>query len=301
MNTNGQRHLSVIGAPTSVGAYGPGQEKAPAAFRRHGLLPALETVGWHVTDRGDQPITEWRKDPVNPGANNVDLVASIARGVADTVAEALADGHTALVLGGDCTIELGTVAGAIRDGSSVALAYIDLDADLKTPYTGDGVLDWMGVAHLLAVPGAQPQLTTLAAKEPMLKAADVRLFGVKNITDSEHAIIQERGIHLEKLDTVKDHLQQVADRTREWAASYDRLLVHVDIDVLDNEKFPIAEMTDLRGGLDLTALTELLTNLCANPNLAALTLAEINPAHAPDENHSFDQLIASLISALTGR
>ena len=58
-----------------------------------------------------------------------------------------------LVLGGDCTVELGTVAGAIRSGTTVGLAYIDLDADLNTPETGDGILDWMGVAHLLDVPG----------------------------------------------------------------------------------------------------------------------------------------------------
>lgn len=299
MKTSSQKKLSVIGAPSSAGAYGPGQEKAPAVFRKHGLLEALQDVGWHVTDRGDQPLVEWRKDPVHPGTNNVDLVANTARGVADAVAEALADGHTALVLGGDCTIELGTVAGATRDGSSVALAYIDLDADLKTPDTGDGVLDWMGVAHLLAVPGTQPELTTIGGQAPMLTAPTIRLLGVDNITESEKAIIEERGIHLEALSTVKEHPQQVAARTREWASGYDRLLVHLDSDVLDNERFPIAEMSDLRGGLNLASLAKLLTDLCANPNLAALTIAEVNPDHAPDEKRSFAQLITALTTAMT--
>lgn len=160
----GRRMLSVIGAPSSAGAYGAGQENTPGTFRNHGLLDALTLSGRHVIDRGDGPVVCWRRDEVHPEAANAGFVAHVARVLADSVAAAFADGHDVLVLGGDCTIELGTVTGALQDQSSVALAYIDLDSDLNTPATGDGILDWMGVAHILGAPGALPELASLAGQ-----------------------------------------------------------------------------------------------------------------------------------------
>src|SRR5687768_10984539 len=110
--------LTVIGAPSSAGAYAPGQEKAPAAFRRHGLLAALQSAGRHVRDAGDVTHFRWRPEAARPEAMNLAAVRNAAVAVASKVAEACSSGETALVLGGDCTIELGTVAGALRDGSS---------------------------------------------------------------------------------------------------------------------------------------------------------------------------------------
>jgi len=157
----------------------------------------------------------------------------VASELADTVAAAFADGHDILVLGGDCTIELGTVAGAIRDGARVGLAYVDLDSDLNVPGTGEGALDWMAVAHLLDIAGAHETLTSLAGRRPMLDVEAVRLFAVENVTTFERSVIDRLGLHVEPLADVVDDADAVAERTRAWAASYDRILVHVDNDVLD--------------------------------------------------------------------
>src|SRR5688572_9831784 len=115
------RTLCLVGAPSSAGAYAPGQEKAPAAFRRHGLVSALAQSGWRVEDRGDMPEYRWRLDPERPKAMNLGAVRRMASDVADNVDQALAGGAAVLVLGGDCTVELGTVAGALRDEDSVGL------------------------------------------------------------------------------------------------------------------------------------------------------------------------------------
>ena len=293
--------LSVMGAPSRVGAYGPGQENTPAAFREHDLLGALSRSGREVIDRGDGPIVAWQQDEEHPAAANASLVGGVARVLADSVAKSLSEGHDVLILGGDCSIELGTVSGALRDGSRVALAYIDLDSDLNTPATADGILDWMGVAHILGVPGTLPELASLAGHIPMLRAADVRLFGAKNITEPERDLIHEQGIHIEPLEAITGEPGNVLARTRDWAAEYDRLLIHVDFDVLDYERFPIAENTGIRGGLSLDALGHLITDLLTLPNFRALTLTEINREHAPDEQHSFTALIDMLTTALTLR
>jgi len=142
--------LDIIGAPSSAGAYAPGQERAPAAIRAAGLLASLAERGIAVLDRGDVPGFRWRVDRANPRAMNAEAAAGVARTVADRVAEGLAEGAAILVLGGDCTVELGTVAGASLNADDLGLIYIDLDTDLNTPDSvGDGALDWMGVAHLL--------------------------------------------------------------------------------------------------------------------------------------------------------
>lgn len=145
--------LHVIGAATSAGAYGPGQEQAPAAFRRHGLLAALKSAGRPVTDVGDVAHAVFRPDPDHPDRANVATVAEVCRAVARAVAAALDADGTALVLGGDCTIALGALAGALQGSESVGMVYIDADTDLNTPATGDGILDWMGAAHMLGLPG----------------------------------------------------------------------------------------------------------------------------------------------------
>ena len=300
MNDQGRvRPLSIIGAPSSAGAYGPGQERAPDTFRAHGLIEQLRASGLQVVDRGNGTSTNWRSDEDHPEAANVDLVAAVARELANSVATAFDDGHDILVLGGDCTVELGTVAGALRrPGSGVALVYIDLDADLNTPATGDGILDWMGVAHLLAVQGANEELSSLTGRRPMLQPHALRLMAAANITRPVQATIDELGIHVEPLDAVVDDPVGVEARTHAWARAYEHLLVHVDIDVLDYDKFPIAEHTGRRGGLDLGQLTTLLRGLCALPNWRALTVTEINPSHAPNESHSFHELIGMLADVL---
>ena len=233
-------------------------------------------------------------------ARNVSTVAAVAGELADTVAAAFADGHDILVLGGDCTIELGTVAGAIRDGARVGLAYVDLDSDLNVPGTGEGALDWMGVAHLLDVAGAHETLTSLAGRRPMLDVEAVRLFAVENVTTFERSVIDRLGLHVEPLADVVDDPDAVAERTRAWAASYDRILVHVDIDVLDYTKFPIAHEIRDSPGLELPQLARLLRDLHGLPNWSALTLSEVNPDHAPDERDSFGRLIEMLGDVLGG-
>jgi len=295
------RSLSIIGAPSSAGAYGPGPGRVPGVFREYGIVTALRESGIDVVDRGDGRTAPWQPDDDNPTARNADTVIAVATELADSVAASLGDDHDVLVLGGDCTVELGTVAGAMADGASVGLAYVDLDTDLNTPETGDGVLGWMGVAHLLDVPGALDGLVGLGRRRPMLDPSDVRVFAAENVTPAERAVVDRLKLQIEPLAAVVDEPSAVLDRTRAWAASYDRLLVHVDMDVLDYTKFPIGEEVRDIPGLELPQLTRLLRDLCGLDNWRALTVTQIDPDHARDEADSFRQLIGMLADALGAR
>jgi len=133
LNTEGNmsKSLVIIGAPSSAGAYAPGQEQAPAALRAAGLLELIAARGIQVEDRGDVPGFRWSADKEHPRAMNVNVAATVASAVAKRVAEVRAEDAAVLVLGGDCTVELGTVAGVLSHTESIGLIYVDLDTDLN--------------------------------------------------------------------------------------------------------------------------------------------------------------------------
>lgn len=293
------RTLSLVGAPSSAGAYAPGQEKAPAAFRRNGLVPALMEYGLHVNDRGDTPGFRWRPDHQRPKAMNLDAVQRTAAAVADKVGGALANGEAVLVLGGDCTVELGTVAGALRDEPSVGLIYIDFDVDLNSPATSDGALDWTGVAHLLDLPDTEAALSGLGPRRPMLSPADVLYFASENITPAENKAVDALRLERIGLAEVEEDPIGAARRAVDWGARHKRLLIHLDVDVLNFTDFPIAENTRRCDGLSFEALSAALAPLVAAPNWRALTITEVNPDHTPNEREAFGRLIAMLSEALS--
>ncbi len=298
------RRLEIVGAPSSAGAYAPGQERAPEAYRATGLHELLEQRGVAVTDRGDVPGFRWRPDPEQTRAMNVDAAAGVASAVADEVAESLSGGAAVLVLGGDCTVELGTVAGASRGTADVGLVYIDFDTDLNTPGSvDDGALDWMGVSHLLGLPGTVPGLAGVGPRSPMLRPEQVLLFANGSSTDFERQAIAELGIEEVPIAQVdSDPTGSARGVVDGWAGRFERLLVHVDADVLDFVDFPIAEETRRYRGLRFEQLGAVLRELVAAPNWTTLTICEVNPDHDPDGSsmRRLSQMLAKVLSNAQG-
>lgn len=294
--------LDIIGAPSSAGAYAPGQEQAPEAIRASGLLARLEELGIAVNDRGDVAGFRWRVDRAHPRAMNAEAAASVARAVADRVAEGLAEGAAILVLGGDCTVELGIVAGASADSEDLGLIYIDLDTDLNTPLSvDDGALDWMGVAHLLGLEDTVPILAGIGPRTPLLRPDQLLLFADDNSKAFERRIIDERGIEEVRLARVAaDPLGAARSVVERWAPRFGRLLVHVDVDVLDYVDFPIAENTRRNEGLSLSQLVAALREFVAAPNWAALTICEVNPHHAELDGSTLRRLSEAVADVLSG-
>jgi arginase len=111
------KKLGLIGVPTSMGAFAPGQEKGPGALRDAGFLGRLSRAGVEVVDHGDGGgVRRWRPDKGNCRAQNLTAVVDVASETASRVEDAHAVGHLPFVIGGDCTIELGTVAGLLPAG-----------------------------------------------------------------------------------------------------------------------------------------------------------------------------------------
>ena len=128
-----ERAWALIGVPSSAGAHHAGQERAPAALRKAGLVDRLRAAGLSVDDLGDLPESPFALDRDRPASRNLPAVVSVARQVADWVADVAGSGRLPLVVGGDCTITLGVIAGLRRRHPDVGLAYLDGDANLSTP------------------------------------------------------------------------------------------------------------------------------------------------------------------------
>jgi arginase len=205
-----------------------------------------------------------------------------------------------LVLGGDCTVELGTVAGAISRTESTGLIYIDLDTDLNTPEsTRDGALDWMGVAHLLGIDGTVPELVQLGSRIPLLHPHQILFFGNDNVEPFERRIIEEQGIAEVRLaEVIADPAGAAQSVVDGWARQFEQLLIHLDVDVLDYLDMPLAENTRRTEGLRFDQLMAALRPLLAAPNWVALTVTELNPDHTEQDGSTLRTFARALADAI---
>jgi arginase len=299
-----RERVAVIGAPSSAGAYSPGQEKAPAALREAGLIERLGQAGLTCFDLGDVPGFRWHPDPQRPRAQNLEAAVAAARAVAEAVAGEAANAFT-LVLGGDCTVGIGTVAGQLGSTDRLGLIYFDQHADMNVPSSVvDGALDWMGLAHMLALAGTAPELAGIGPRQPLLGDDQVVLFGVEmgRVTAWEREEIEERSLQVIDLEDVEADPRATATRARAaLEGSCERLAIHFDVDVLDFLDAPLAENVDRNGGLRLEAAIEALTIVLDSPKAGALTVTEVNPDHGDPEGATLRALADGLAAALAPR
>ena len=292
--------LTLIGAPTSAGAYSPGQEDGPAAMREQGIAEALRAAGLDVSDAGDVERFRWRPDPDSPRAANVAAVADRARQVAERVAAVPADSR-ALVLGGDCTVGVGTVAGLALRGGRPGLVYFDRHADLNVPEsTIDGALDWMGVAHMLDVEGCTAALASVGGARPLLEPARLAYLALGRVSDPEEAVIYARRLSSVPLEEAIASPEEAARAALQLVGDCDELAVHFDVDVLDFLDAPLAENTDRDPGVPLAAAGAILAVLLADARVSALTITELNPHHGAVDGSTIRRLVEAVAAAYAG-
>jgi arginase len=298
------KSIGLIGVPSSMGAFAPGQEKAPRALREAGLVQRLTRAGVAVVDYGDSTVRRWFPDPSRRAAQHLTVVAKVAEETAQRVSRAIEETQTPVVLGGDCTIELGTVAGFLRGNHRIGLIYFDLHPDLNVPdAVPDGALDWMGLAHLIGEEGTLPELYLTGSTAPMHRTDDVVLlgYGPEHTTTFESGVIDRRGIRAIPVDAVAAMPQQAATAALAALPSHvDHVLVHFDVDIIDFTDLPLSEERVRNQGLSFAQAIQVLGVLTADERFAALTVTEVNPDHGAEDGSTIEIFAAGLVNALSG-
>ena len=245
------RRVGLIGVPSSAGAHWPGQDKAPRVLREARLVERLESAGCTVVDRGDLPRVRFRPDRGHP--QNLATVIEVARSVAARVESALRDGETPVVIGGDCTIELGMLSGFLRAGEEPALLYFDGGPDLRTPADNPtGILDSMGVAHMIGEARVAEELARIGPRFPLMPDDQVVYFGYEPVVGEpfEAEIAERRGMARYPAEFVRSGPNDAATEALDYLEGRARrFVVHFDVDVIDFVDFPVADVPQIKAGL----------------------------------------------------
>jgi arginase len=298
------RQLRVIGAPSGAGACGVGQEQAPAALRAAGLIEVLAGVGFDVKDLGDSPVVPWRPDRARPRAQNLEAVVDVVQTTATRVADALRErDRTVLVLGGDCTVGIGTIAGIQAAIGAITVLYFDLHSDLNTPASApDGALDWMALGHMLAIEGSEPTLVAATERVPVLEPGQVLLFAqsLSHATRFERGEIERLGLARIALEDIRDDPEGAARQALESVATRsDRYAIHLDVDVVDFTDAPLSEHPSRNTGLKLDEMLAALKVVASGPGLVAITLTELNPHNAAADEGLLERFVPSFAGAIS--
>lgn len=299
-----KRVFGLLGVPSSAGAHWPGQEKGPAAMRAASLSSELANHGITVEDHGDLPRTRMVPDRGQP--QSVESVAQVARLVSERTRHILQAGQIPLVLGGDCTIELGVLSAFLQSGLDPGLMYIDGGVDLYTPLDNPtGILDSMGIAHMLGEPGTANALGRIGPRHPLMEASAIVLFG--------HGP-EPCDASLERVTAAKQRMTSFPATMVRGAASLSArqalsvleargqpFAVHFDVDVIDFVDAPLADVPLIKDGISFDDAFEALKIFVASDLFKSLTVTELNPDHGAEDGSTTRRFVKTLAETLAAR
>jgi arginase len=299
------RTIAIVGAPSAIGIrpYSTGERRhldlAPQALRELDLAPRLAAI-----DLGDVRPPAYR-DFLRPArrARNEPEVVAYSRALGDRVALATENHRFALVLGGDCSVVLGSLLGARRQvGGGIGLAYADAHADFATPdesHTGSAA----SMALALAVGRGRSPLAQLGGVAPLVDGADVALVGRRDVAESwyGHAALAASAIlDLPDAEVSRRGLAQTSASILERVTrpGLRGFWIHLDVDVID-PSFMAAVDSPLPGGPTPEDLVELLSPLVRHPAALGLDVSIYDPGLDPGGGSA--AVLVSVLERLLGR
>ncbi|NHK38912.1 arginase [Thermus thermophilus] len=285
--------VAVVGVPMDLGANRRGVDMGPSALRYARLLEQLEDLGYTVEDLGDVPVSLARASRRRGrGLAYLEEIRAAALALKERLA-ALPEGVFPIVLGGDHSLSMGSVAGAAR-GRRVGVVWVDAHADFNTPETSpSGNVHGMPLAVLSGL--GHPRLTEVfRAVDPK----DVVLVGVRSLDPGEKRLLKEAGVRVYTMHEV-DRLG-VARIAEEVLKHLQGLPLHVslDADVLDPTLAP-GVGTPVPGGLTYREAHLLMEILAESGRVQSLDLVEVNPIL--DERNRTAEMLVGLALSLLGK
>ena len=296
------RYVSLIGAPTDIGAGARGARMGPEALRVAGLQAALEARGLQVQDRGNLagPPNPWQ--PPVDGYRHLPEVVAWNRAVHDAVLAELQQARLPILLGGDHCLGLGSISAVARHcretGRKLRVLWLDAHADFNTRVlTPSGNLHGMPVACLC---GHGPQaLIEIGGTVPALNPKALRQIGIRSVDPGEKRFVHEVGLEVFDMRYIDEmgmrHTMELALATLD---AHTHLHVSFDVDFLDPEIAP-GVGTTVPGGPTYREAQLCMEMIADSGRLASLDVMELNPAL--DVRNKTAVLAVDLIESLFGK
>ncbi len=297
-----KQSISLIGAPTDIGAGARGASMGPEALRVAGLRAALEGHGLTVIDRGNVsgPANPWL--PPVDGYRHLDEVVAWNQAVHAAVHADLAAGHLPILLGGDHCLGIGSISAVARHcreaGKKLRVLWLDAHADFNTSVlTPSGNIHGMPVACLC---GHGPQaLVEIGGTVPALNPKWVRQIGIRSVDAGEKRFVHQVGLEVFDMRYIDEmgmrHTMELALATLDENT---HLHVSFDVDFLDAEIAP-GVGTTVPGGPTYREAQLCMEMIADTGRLASLDAMELNPAL--DIRNKTAELAVDLIESLFGK
>ncbi len=294
--------LTLIGAPTDVGASVLGASMGPDALRIAGIARALRERGFAVRDIGNLAGPGNPQDAPSEGFRHLAEVVAWNQAVFAATHAALEAGELPLLMGGDHCLAIGSISAVARHcrarGKRLKVLWFDAHADANTPdTTPSGNLHGMPVACLL---GQGPQaLTQLAGSGPALHAGEIAQVGVRSVDPNEKRFVGEHGIEVFDMRTIDElGMRSVMQAALRDVDRDTHLHVSFDMDCLDPSVAP-GVGTAVRGGPTYRETQLCMEMLADSGALGSADLVELNPAL--DVRNQTAELAVDLLESLFGK
>jgi arginase len=294
--------LTLIGAPTDIGAGHRGSSMGPEALRVAGLARALAERGLDVVDRGNLagPFNPWQEP--RDGYRHLDGVVAWNRLVYDAVHDELARGRVPVLLGGDHCLGIGSISAVARfctaRGRKLRVLWLDAHADFNTSdITPSGNLHGMPVACLCGIGPAQ--LTRLGGDAPALRADELRLIGIRSVDPGEKKLVHDFGLDIYDMRYIDEvGMKRAVEEALEGVDADTHLHVSFDVDFLDPMIAP-GVGTTVPGGPNYREAQLVMELIADRGALASLDIVELNPAF--DVRNRTAELCVDLVESLFGK
>ncbi len=296
------RNVSLIGAPTDIGAGARGASMGPEAMRVAGLAEALRGRGVDVIDRGNLtgPSNPWL--PPTEGYRHLDEVVAWNQAVHDAVYAELKTGRMPLLLGGDHCLGLGSIAAVAHhcrdEGKKLRVLWLDAHADFNTSeLTPSGNIHGMPVACLCGF--GPKELIEIGGHVPAVSPKWIRQIGIRSVDEGERAFVHQHDLEVFDMRFIDEmgmrHTMELALATLD-----DNTHLHVsfDVDFLDPVMAP-GVGTTVGGGPTYREAHLCMEMIADTGRLASLDLMELNPAL--DEKNRTAVVAVDLIESLFGK
>src|SRR5215213_5865259 len=294
------RTVAVIGAPLDLGAGRRGVDMGPSAIRYAGVETRLRALGYEVEDHGNvfAAVAE-AADEGDEHARFLPQILESTSRAAELVRSARKADQLPLVLGGDHSVALGTLAGMASVNGPGGLLWLDAHGDLNRPTTSpSGNVHGMVLAAALGLAG--PEFRQDGWPQPAVDPSRTVLVGVRSLDDGERELVKANGICIFPISDIDERgIKAVMDDALERVSGPGFVHVSLDMDVLD-PRFAPGVGTPIPGGLDYREEHFAMELVAEAGVLSSLDVVEVNTI-LDHENETARTAVELVGSALGSR